>query len=144
MNDKTNHDIEVLKEIHKNAGMSVDALSFLEKEVSQDVLKNDIKMQITSLSEIERKARQELEAKGKVPWHNGTKLGLWMSTRLHALNDNPGSHMARMLIEGSNTGINDLTRALNDNPLADDRLKDTAQRLLNAEQQPIETMKQCL
>lgn len=137
---KNKHDIEILKEIHKNAAMCVDALNLLEPTVSREEIKNSIREQIGTLSGIEKHARQQIEARGEVPRPAETRLGLWISTRGQGTDNEFAGSLARMLVEGNTDGITDLTNALESCPQADESLKETARKLLDAEQKSIDTI----
>lgn len=106
---------EVLDRIYKNARMGSTSLIDIMSKVKDDRLRSDLTVQLTGYEDYASKAASLLEADGVTPEEENimTKAGAKMGMAVNTMMDSTSSHIAEMVIKGSNMGITDLTKLIN-------------------------------
>lgn len=106
---------EVLDRIYKNARMGSASLIDVMSKVKDDEFRSELTVQLTGYEDYASKAADLLESNGIKPEEEdavtraGAKVGMIMNTMM----DSTSSHIAEMVIKGSNMGITDLTKLIN-------------------------------
>lgn len=105
---------ELLCSIYKNVKMASDALLTLMPKVKNENLKNDMTVQVSVYEGFASRAAKLLAENGTKPEEEGmmTKMGAKMGMMMNTLRDASTSHLAEMLVEGSEMGVNDMTTAI--------------------------------
>ena len=104
-----------LGEIYKNAKMGADSIINLLPHVKEDSLRSVMTMQLDGYEKYAARAAEELckiglEAKEEnIITRFSARIGVAINTMI----DSTTSHIAEMMIEGSNMGITDMTKLLN-------------------------------
>ena len=116
-------------EIYKNTKMGADSIINLLPHVKDDTLRSIMTMQLDGYEKYAADAAKALSQRGvKAKEENlATRLFARMSMAIHTMMDATTSHIAEMMVEGSNMGITDMTKLLNDH--AGDTACDSAVRL---------------
>ena len=131
---------EMLDFIYKNTEMGLSTIDRLVGIAEDDHFKVALLTQKEEYHKIFAEAKQlagvELEKTGAM-----AKFSAYMMLELKTLADNSPSHIAEMLIQGSTMGVVDMTKRLKEYTCASDEVRALAQKLLETEQQNIETMK---
>ena len=102
-------------EIYKNAKMGADSIINLLPKVKDDGMRSAMTMQLDGYERYAARAQKELEARGveakeeNVMMRLSARFGMAFNTML----DSTTIHIAEMMIEGSNMGITDMTKLLN-------------------------------
>ena len=105
----------LLNEIYQGAMMGVESISRLLPKVRNAAFRSDLQTQNDQYNATAKQAEQELAKNGKCPQPLSQQqllaleAGLWCKT---AMNQET-SHLAKLMIEGSNMGILTLTGILN-------------------------------
>lgn len=129
-----NENQQLLKDISATASTGMDAISSLLPEVTSK------KMQNTLLNQLDH-YRQFSEKSGTHPkkslMHSMAKMSIKMQTKM-----NPSSsHIASMMIQGSEMGIIKLQKSLNHHPNASKHTRDLAEEMIQYEQKTIDAYK---
>lgn len=102
-------------EIYKNAKMGADAIINLLPRVNDDALRSVMTMQLDGYEKYAARAARELDVRGLDAKEENlfTRLSARFGMTFNTMIDSTSSHIAEMMIEGSNMGITDMTKLLN-------------------------------
>ena len=132
MNEQTS---TLLNEVVKNAEMGKNTIRQLLGIAEDERLKEHLHRQLATYEDLSNRAHAMLAVEGETPQGQGTftKLNAKMGVAMQTAMDKSPRKIAEMLIEGSNVGATDLTKAMRDAPEAGPGAMALAQRLQNAE-----------
>ena len=139
-----NQNLDLLQQIYDNALTGQHAISAMTCRADSgfcaelETQKNEYGRIAGSAQQYAQAGGQQLRGIGKFQC-----LGITVGTKIGAISQNT-SHLAEMVIEGSNMGIIDITRCKKRCAEASDAAKNLAEHLLTFEQQSIERMKEYL
>ncbi len=139
-------DAAVLREIQKNTQMGMKAIDAIVPKVADDPFALHLSRQELKYSELHNKARQEL-LKGHEEEYRPTgfsDLMLKGSVYANTLLNTSTSHIAGLMIQGSNRGITEMCKALNHHENAGNRSTELAKELMDFEERSIEELKKYL
>lgn len=136
----------ILRAVQKNAQMALDAIRVVESKVYDDALAVDLNKQAVKYSEIKNRMTEKLREEKAEPYHErlGEKAMLWSGIQMNTMLNTSTSHIAEMMIQGSNRGITQMCRTLNHNDMAGKYAVEAAKELMDFEEKNIERMKQYL
>lgn len=136
----------ILRAVQKNAQMALDAIRTMESKVYDDALAVDLNKQAVKYSEIKNRMTEKLREEKAEPYHDraGEKAMLWGGIQMNTMLNTSTSHIAEMMIQGSNRGITQMCRTLNHNDMAGKFAVEAAKELMDFEEKNIERMKQYL
>ena len=103
-------------EIYKNTKMGADSIINLLPHIKNDALRSVVTMQLDGYEKYAARAAAALRDRGKEPKEENliTRVSARMGMAVNTMIDSTTSHVAEMMIEGSNMGITDMTKLLND------------------------------
>ena len=104
-----------LGEIYKNVKMGADSIINLLPNVKDDGLRSVMTLQLDGYEKYAARAAAALEARSLKPKEENvfTRLSAKMGMAVQTMIDSTTSHIAEMMVEGSNMGITDMTKLLN-------------------------------
>jgi len=129
--------------IYKNAKMGVDAIIDLLPRVQNDALRSAMTLQLDGYERYAASAAKALKGRGVTAKEEnlmvrmGAKMGIAFNTMLSVTT----SHIAELMIEGSNMGITDTTKLLNNYKTEDSEAVRLAREVVAFEEHNIEIMK---
>lgn len=105
----------LLQEVYKGATMGTDALTQILPKVENPGLRSDLHSQLQQYKNTANEAERQLKALNKCPQPlpGVEKAVLWGSVKGQTFMNKETSHLAEMVIQGSNMGIVNLTKVLN-------------------------------
>lgn len=139
-------DVAVLKEVEKNTQMAMKAIDALSDKIYDDNMALQVSRQALKYSEIHNKATGKLvdahaqTYKGSVMNDVMLVSGVHMNTMLNTST----SHIAEMLIQGSNRGLTHMWKSLNMHQGIQDNTMEIAKELMDFEEKNIERLKKFL
>lgn len=139
-------DAAVLREIQKNTEMGMKAIAAIAPRVEDDPFSRHLSRQELKYSEIHDKARREL-LRGHAEEYRGSgfaDLMLKGSVQANTLLNTSTSHIAGLMIQGSNRGLTEMWRALNHHENAGRTSVELAEELMDFEEKSIEELKKYL
>lgn len=141
-----NYDKNVLQGIQKNIMTAREALGDLNDRIYDDALKQEIARQAEGYDEYGRKVRRMMGDKNVEPYREKAvdRVKMKSAIAMNTMLDISTSHMAEMLIQGSNRGITELCKQLNHNSNASSTSVELARELMEFEEEAIERMKKYL
>ncbi len=129
--------------IYKNAKMGADSIIDLMPRVQNDALRSAMTLQLDGYERYAAAASRALKERGVTAKEEnlmvrmGAKMGIAFNTMLSVTT----SHIAELMIEGSNMGITDTTKLLNNYKTADSDAVRLAREIVAFEERNIEIMK---
>ena len=141
---KENNDL--LNEIHRAADMGRHAIDAVLPKVQNPKLRAKIESQGDAYGRIAAKSGRMLSQRCLEPEKTTLlqRMGIWSSVQMNTMGNTTSSHIAEMMIQGSNMGITDVTKKLHELPQADAGAKELAEEYLHCEEKHIESMKKYL
>lgn len=138
-----NNECALLEEIYTGAVMGQESIRLLLPKVSSARFRSDLQTQNNQYAQTAQEADDALKAKGRCPQEpgEGKKLMLRMSVMANTMCNQETSHLAEMMIQGSNMGIISLTKVLNTCPGVQNPAVELAQRTLQQEEDNINRLK---
>ncbi len=110
-----NNECELLQEIYRGAKMGDESIRLMLPKVDNARFRSDLQTQSRQYQTIASNAEQQMKGMGQCPRELTGKeqTMLWMSLQGSTLCNKETSHLAEMMIQGSNMGIISLTKVLN-------------------------------
>ena len=141
-----NGNAELLNFIYQNSQMGVDTLNQLIDIVEDDNFKKHLGTQYKEYREIHKAAREALNENGYDEQGIGAleKIRTYLMINLQTLTDKSASHIAEMLIIGSNMGIINAVKNLKKYKNAEPSIIDLMNRLLKFEEDNVQQLKEFL
>lgn len=134
-----------LSEIFKTAKMGADAVISLLPRVKNDALRSHLTLQLDGYEKYAAKARYALEQMGEDAREENifSRLLAKGGIAINTMMDDTVSHLAEMMIEGSNMAVTAMTRLLN-HYREDGEAVRLARELLRFEEHNVEQLKSFL
>ncbi len=136
-----------LDAIYKNAKMGADSIINLLPKVEDDAMRSVMTAQLDGYERYAACAARALKKKGVEPRKENimTRFSAKMGMAFNTMLDSTGTHIAEMMLEGSNMGIVDLTRLLNHySPTQDSEAVRLAREVVRFEEGNLEQLKRYL
>jgi hypothetical protein len=126
--------------------MAMKAIDAISDKVHNEELTDHINQQSLEYSKIHNEALENLLS-SKAPPYQGSRVEDMMlksGIRYNTMLNTSTSHIAELMIKGSNTGIVEMSKVLNRNEDAGLKSTSLAHQLLDCEQKSIDTLKKYL
>lgn len=139
-------DVRVLKEVQRNAKMAIKAIDTLSDKIDDDSLAVQVTGESMKYSDIYNKATAKLlEGKAVSYRESGFQdMMLKNAIRANTFFNSSTSHIAEMMIQGSNRGLTSMWKAINNNENAGNISLEVAKELMDFEEKNIERLKRYL
>lgn len=139
-------DIGILQDVQRNTKMAMKAIDALSGKIYDDTLSVQMARESMKYAEIYNKAADRLLS-GKAAFYrdNGFQdMMLKGSVNMNTMLNTSTSHIAEMLIQGSNRGLTSMWKSVNHHEKAGDVSMEIAKELMDFEEKNIERLKQYL
>lgn len=140
-------DAELLNFIYQNSQMGVDTLNQLIPMLDNEGFKKQLDAQLREYTQIHEEAKELLNAHGYDEKGIGAmeKIMTYLMIDIKTLMDKSSSHIAEMLIQGSNMGIIDAIKKINRyEEETSKEIVSLMKRLLKFEENNVERLKKAL
>lgn len=140
------NEVNVLDELNKGACMGTDAIHFIMDKVKDEDLKKELKVQYEKYKEISDKICELYpEYSEKEPHETSTmnKVMTWYGIEMKTMMDDTTSKLAELLMQGTNMGIIEGRRLLNNNE-PDPEVRDLLQEYVEMQEAAVENLKKFL
>ena len=115
-----NNELNVLDEVNKGATMGMDAIEFISKKVGDENFKNVLNIEYNKYKDISRRVNDlYLNYTSKKEPHETSgmnKVMTWWGVQMNTMSDKSNSNLSELLLNGTNMGIIEGRRLLNQNP----------------------------
>ena len=136
----------VLNEINKGIKMGMDSISNVSQKVQDDRFKQDLKCQYDKYNQILNNVNNELSNYDDFPKElNPVQKAMgWMSIEMNTISDKSNSKIAEMMLQGTNMGIIEGVKLLNNNPETTDDIKNILSNFIQFQENNVEKLKKYL
>ena len=141
-----NKHIEFLNYIYQNAQMGIVGIDDIITKVEDKEFEKLLNEQKADYENICNEAIQILKKYGKEQkeLNKMTKMSSYMMVKMKTMTDCSTSNLAKMMMEGSNKGIIEITEKLNNYEEKDEEIVSLANKLLETEQNNLDDLKKFL
>lgn len=136
----------VLNEINKGIKMGMDSISTISEKVGDNNFKDDLLFQYDKYNEILNRVNSELKNYDDFPKELPPmqKTMGYIDIQLSTLNDKSNSHIAEMLIKGTNMGIIEGVKLKNRNPDIDPIISNILDDFIKFQENNVEKLQKYL
>lgn len=142
--NKEKNEINVLDELNKGACMGMDAIHFILEKVSDDGLKEELSRQYEKYKEISDKIKQLYSEYNKEENPHETnsvnKALTWYGIEMKTIMDSSTSHIAEILLQGTNMGIIEGRKLLNHKD-TEEQVHQLVQEYVSMQENAVEKLK---
>jgi len=141
-----NGNAELLNFIYQNSQMGVNTLSQLMDIAEDEEFRKHLQQQYEEYKDIHEKAKQALNENGYDEKGISAldKIKTYIMVNIQTLTDKSSSHIAEMLMVGSNMGIINAIKNLKKYSYAEQSIKSLMERLLKLEENNVQQLKNFL
>lgn len=135
-----------LDELNKGATMGMDSLKFIIEKVEDKDFKRVLSKQYDAYSKISKKVNKIYEDYAdKTPHETSTmeKVMVWSDIQMKTINNKSTSKIAEMLLQGTNMGIIEGRKMLN-NKVLDKKVNDLIEEFVGMQEEYVEVLKSFL
>ncbi|MBO5207922.1 MAG: hypothetical protein J6B68_01105 [Lachnospiraceae bacterium] len=139
-------DITLLKDIQKNTHMAMTAIDTLLDKAEDNEFILNLSRQSIGYAKIHNDAVEQLIEEGSGTYRSNQLNDMLLRGSIHAntLLNVSTSHLADMMIQGSNRGLMDMYKSVKHHTRAEAKSIELAQELMNFDKKSIEIMKEYL
>lgn len=143
-----NQNLNVLDEINKGATMGMDAISFISQKVEDNQFKNILKTEYNKYKDISARVNKLYNnfATNKEPHETNTmnKMMTWYGIQMKTITDDTTSKLSELLMQGTNMGIIEGRRLINQNANVSSDVKNILHDFVTMQEDSVETLKKYL
>ena len=140
--------VKVLDEVNKGATMGMDAIHFVSDKVGDDTFKKVLDVEYGKYQEITNRVNDiysQYNAQKEPHETNAmNKMMTWYGINMKTMNDQSNSKISELLMQGTNMGIIEGRRLLNNNPSVDTEVKQILNDFVVMQEDSVETLKKYL
>ena len=139
-------EIEILKEINKDAKMGMDSLTMVTKKVQDEKFKKLLNNQHDEYQNIFDRTQELLVQENKniqdVPTMQ--KVMAWTGIQMNTLNDKSNSKLSELLIQGNDMGVIKGTKLLNESNFTTPEIENLLSDFVRIQEKNIDDLKKFL
>ena len=142
-----NENLNILDEVNKGATMGMDAISYVSEKASDCRFKEVLDVEYNKYKEISKKVNNLYSNySDKEPHETNTmnKMMTWYGIQMKTMTDNTTSKLSELLMQGTNMGIIEGRRLINQNDDAAQDVKDILHEFVTMQEDSVETLKKYL
>lgn len=139
--------LNILDEVNKGATMGMDAIAFVSKKVKDKKFKKVLDVEYNKYEQISYRIKDLYsQYSNKNPHETNTmnKVMTWYGIQMKTINDDTVSKLAEILVQGTNLGIIEGRRLLNQNPKVSRNIKKILNDFVAMQEDSLETLKKFL
>ena len=134
--------------INKGATMGMDAISFISQKVEDNQFKNILKTEYNKYKDISARVNKLYNnfATNKEPHETNTmnKMMTWYGIQMKTMTDDTTSKLSELLMQGTNMGIIEGRRLINQNANVSSDVKNILHDFVTMQEDSVETLKKYL
>ena len=142
-----NKNLNILDEVNKGATMGMDAISYVSEKVTDDKFKNVLDTEYNKYQKISERVNDLYSNyTDKEPHETNAmnKMMTWYGIQMKTMADDTTSKLSELLMQGTNMGIIEGRRLLNQNPEAEKDVKNILNDFVVMQEDSVETLKKYL
>ena len=143
-----NQNLNVLDVINKGATMGMDAISSISQKVEDNQFKNILKTEYNKYKDISARVNKLYNnfATNKEPHETNTMnmMMTWYGIQMKTMTDDTTSKLSELLMQGTNMGIIEGRRLINQNANVSSDVKNILHDFVTMQEDSVETLKKYL
>lgn len=142
-----NQNLNILDEINKGATMGMDAISYVSEKVQDNKFKEVLDIEYNKYQDISNRVNNLYDNySDKEPHETNTmnKMMTWYGIQMKTMTDDSTSKLSELLMQGTNMGIIEGRRLLNENKDIEPDVKNILNDFVVMQEDSIETLKKYL
>ena len=142
-----NQNLNILDEVNKGATMGMDAISYVSQKVKDDNFKKVLDVEYNKYEDISRRVNniyQNYSSEEPHETNTMNKMMTWYGIQMKTMVDDTTSKLSELLMQGTNMGIIEGRRLLNQNPNAAQDVKSVLNDFVVMQEDSVETLKKYL
>lgn len=140
--------VKVLDEVNKGTTMGMDAIHFVSSKVGDDRFKKVLDVEYGKYKEIANRVdniySQYTMTKDPQETNAMNRIMTWYGVNMKTMNDKSNSKISELLMQGTNMGIIEGRRLLNNNPSIDNEVRQILNDFVVMQEDSVETLKKYL
>jgi len=140
--------VKVLDEVNKGATMGMDAIHFVSEKVGDERFKKVLDVEYNKYKEITNRVNDIYSQYNteKEPHETNAmnKMMAWYGINMKTMTDQSNSKISELLMQGTNMGIIEGRRLLNNNPSVDTEVRQILDDFVVMQEDSVETLKKYL
>ena len=137
--------VKVLDEVNKGSTMGMDAIHFVSEKVSDERFKKVLDVEYGKYKDITNRVNniysQYTVKKDPHETNAMTKMMTWYGINMKTMTDQSNSKISELLMQGTNMGIIEGRRLLNQNPNIDKNIHNLLDEFVKMQEDSVETLK---
>ncbi len=141
------HNLNILDEVNKGATMGMDAISYVSKKVADDEFKGVLDTEYRKYKKISQRVNDLYSNySDKEPHETNAmnKMMTWYGVQMNTMMDDTTSKLAELLMQGTNMGIIEGRRLLNQNSVLESDVENILNDFVVMQEDSVETLKKYL
>lgn len=142
-----NQNLNILDEVNKGATMGMDAITFVSEKVEDNTFKQVLDTEYDKYRQISNRVNDiynNYSSKAPHETNAMNKAMTWYGIQMRTMTDDTTSKLSELLMQGTNMGIIEGRRLLNQNPNVDNDVKNILNDFVVMQEDSIETLKKYL
>jgi len=139
--------VKVLDEVNKGTTMGMDAIHFVSSKVGDERFKKVLDVEYGKYKKIAERIDNiysQYAIKEPHETNKMEKLMTWYGINMRTMSDQSNSKISELLMQGTNMGIIEGRRLLNNNPSVDNEVKNILNDFVVMQEDSVETLKKYL
>ena len=140
--------VKVLDEVNKGTTMGMDAIHYVSDKVGDERFKKVLDVEYVKYQKIANRVSdiysQYTVQKEPQETNAMNKMMTWYGINMKTINDQSNSKISELLMQGTNMGIIEGRRLLNNNPSVDPEVKQILNDFVVMQEDSVETLKKYL
>lgn len=142
-----NQNLNVLDEVNKGATMGMDAITFVSEKVENSEFKQVLDTEYNKYEQISNRVNNLYSNYSDKEPHETNAMNkamTWYGIQMRTMTDDTTSKLSELLMQGTNMGIIEGRRLLNQNPNVDHDVKNILNDFVVMQEDSVETLKKYL
>ena len=139
--------VKVLNEVNKGTTMGMDAISYVAEKVGDKEFQNVLDVEYGKYKEINKRVEDiytQYSPKEPQETNKMNKMMTWYGVQMKTMNDQSNSKISELLMQGTNMGIIEGRRLLNNNKEIDKEVRQILNDFVVMQEDSVETLKKYL
>ena len=142
-----NKNLNILDEVNKGATMGMDAISYVAEKAKDKNFREVLDQEYNKYKDISRRVNTIYDNYSEKEPHETnamTKAMTWYGIQMKTMMDDTTSKLSELLMQGTNMGIIEGRRLINQNPHASSDVKSILHDFVTMQEDSVETLKKYL
>ncbi len=142
-----NENLNILDEVNKGATMGMDAISYVSEKVKDNTFKQVLDTEFNKYEKISQRVNDLYSHYSDKDPHETNamnKMMTWYGIQMKTMTDDTTSKLSELLMQGTNMGIIEGRRLMNQHPDADSDVRNILNDFVVMQEDSVETLKKYL